>query len=87
MKNPEIENSITKFREIHSIGRKLATFFVIDLDFREIRELKNKNPDDLYLKLQAKKGEKLCRCVLYSIRCVVEFAKKTHTKNWWDFKD
>ena len=83
----ETEKAIVEFCQIKSIGRKIAADFVIDLGFRKISEVKNKSADDLYLKLCAKKNQQLCRCVLYSIRCVVAYAQKPHQKNWWNFKD
>jgi hypothetical protein len=86
MQKVEREIALREFRKIPSIGKKLAEAFVDDLGFREVRELKSKDPNDLYLKLCAKRNEKLCRCVLYITRCVVAYAEKPHNKNWWDFK-
>lgn len=80
------EISLREFQKIPSIGKKLAEDFVDDLGFREVNELKGKDPNDLYLELCAKQGEKLCKCVLYTMRCAIAFAKKPHNKNWWDFK-
>jgi len=86
-KEIEREIALREFQKVPSVGKKMAEDFVDDLGFREINELKGKNPNDLYLKLCAKQGEKLCRCVLYTMRCAVAFAEKPHQKNWWDFKD
>lgn len=87
MSKEDIETSIAEFRQINGIGRKLAEDFVIDLGFRNIRDVKGKNPDKLYLQLKAKKGKPLCKCVLYCIRSVVAYAQKPHDKSWFDFKD
>jgi len=79
--------ALTEFQKISSIGPKLAAIFTDELGFRQIADLKNENPDKLFLKFLAIRGEQQCRCVLYSFRCVVAFARKPHTKKWWDFKN
>jgi hypothetical protein len=86
MNKVERQTAITKFQTIPSIGSKLAAIFVDELGFKKIAELKNKIPEDLFLKLSALRNEKQCRCVLYTFRCAIAFAQKPHQKNWWEFK-
>ena len=87
MTTAEQKKSLREFQKVSSIGPKLAAIFVNELDFQQIANLKNENPDKLFLKFLAIRGEQQCRCVLYSFRCVIAFARKPHKKNWWDFKD
>jgi hypothetical protein len=62
---------------LHSIG------------IRSVKDLKNKNPENLYRKLCEKHG-KVDRCVLYTFRCAVYYAsggKGKERLKWWNWKD
>ena len=87
MTTAERKIALEEFQKISSIGPKLAAIFVDKLGFWQIADLKNENPDKLFLRFLAIRGEQQCRCILYSFRCVVAFARKPHAKNWWDFKN
>jgi nucleotidyltransferase/DNA polymerase involved in DNA repair len=74
---PGVGPSITK--DLHSLGINV------------VADLKNKNPEKLYEKLEANAGNHIDRCVLYVFRCAVYFAShKNHDPEklkWWNWKD
>ncbi len=79
----------SELRTIPGIGKKMSTR-LIELGHPTIASLKKANPDDLYLKLEAKSGQHIDRCVLYTLRCAIAYAKNPKAvtgKNWWHFKD
>lgn len=60
------------------------------LGIRSVSDLKGKNPEKLYLKMEKLQGKHIDRCVLYTFRCAVYFAerpKAPRTRNWWHFSD
>jgi len=79
-----------ELQKIPGIGPKLSKrFFYIGI--KEISDLKGKNPEKLYLKLCAKQGYPIDRCVLYVCRSSVYFANNENPDpkklNWWHWKD
>lgn len=75
--------------EIPGIGKTMAAR-LIGLGYPTIASLKTANPDDIYLQYEAKCGCHVDRCVLYTLRCAVAYAKNPKSvagKNWWHFKD
>ena len=83
----EILKELTK---IPGVGKSIAQD-LWDLGIRSITDLKNKNPEVLYLKLCKLHGTKIDRCVLYVFRGAVYFAShKKHNPEklkWWNWKD
>ena len=82
--------ALNQLQEIPGVGKAIARD-LYDLGFRSSRELKNLDPDELYLKLCAHKGMQVDRCMLYVLRCAVYYAsKKVHNPEllkWWNWKD
>ncbi|MFH0776837.1 MAG: helix-hairpin-helix domain-containing protein [Patescibacteria group bacterium] len=76
----------SELERIPGVGKSIARDFA-ELGFSQIAELKNQNPEDLYLRFCALKNQKVDRCLLYVFRSAVAFARKPHSKSWWEFKD
>jgi hypothetical protein len=60
------------------------------LGVREVKDLRGKNPEKLYQKMERQQGRHIDRCVLYTFRCAIYFAENPNAKrdrNWWHFSD
>jgi nucleotidyltransferase/DNA polymerase involved in DNA repair len=79
-----------ELEEIPGVGKKFASY-LRELGFRSVRNLKDKSPEKLYIKLCARKGKRIDRCALYVLRCAVYYASnKKHNPEllkWWNWKD
>ena len=75
---------------IPGIGPSLAQD-LYDLGIRRVADLKRKNPETLYRRLEQLTGEHQDRCVLYTFRCAVYYAKtpKPDPRRllWWNWLD
>ena len=83
----------TSFRELQTIpgiGKSIAQD-LLDLGIRHVRDLKGRDPERLYHKLNALRGMHIDRCVLYTFRCAVYFATETKPDpamlKWWNWSD
>jgi len=81
---------LRELQQIPGVGKSIAAD-LYGLGIRSIKELKNKKPEELYAKLEAKQGTHIDRCVLYVFRSAVYFASnKKHNPEllkWWNWKD
>jgi nucleotidyltransferase/DNA polymerase involved in DNA repair len=72
------------------IGPRIASL-LNDIGVKKISDLNNRNPEELYRKLEDSKGTHIDRCVLYTFRCAVYYASnKQHEPSklkWWNWKD
>ncbi|MEP7166395.1 MAG: helix-hairpin-helix domain-containing protein [Candidatus Woesebacteria bacterium] len=62
-----------------------------DLGIQKTFDLKDKDPEKLYEKLEQLRGAHIDRCVLYVFRCIV-YAVTTKSPDpklllWWNWKD
>jgi len=79
-------------QEIPGVGRSLSADLE-DLGYSSVAELRDENPEDMYRRLIALRGQHIDRCVLYVFRCAVYYAGKpvgTHDPQllkWWKWKD
>jgi hypothetical protein len=84
-----MEAALEQLREIPGVGRVLARA-LWDLGFSSPEELRGQNPEDLYLRLFARRGEEIDRCVLYVFRCAVYYASASdhdpELLKWWNWK-
>ncbi len=93
-KTLEIEEIIMKpsrgLESIPGVGKSIAQD-LRDIGIDRPSCLKGKNPDRLYEKLCALRGQHIDRCMLYVFRCAVYFVShKTHDPEklkWWYWKD
>lgn len=83
-------DSLRELRTIPGIGPSLA-LDLYSLGIRRVADLKTKDPERLYHRLERLTAAKQDRCVLYTFRCAVYFAKTKHPKPerllWWNWKD
>ncbi len=80
---------MSNLRSIPGIGKSLAQD-LYDIGIKKVSDLKGKNPEKLYHKLEKLRGVHQDRCVLYTFRCAVYFAeggKNPKKLLWWNWKD
>jgi hypothetical protein len=79
-----------ELQKIPGVGKSIAADLFC-LDIHSVSDLKNKDPEVLYIRLCAKRGMHIDRCVLYVFRCAVYFAShKKHNPEllkWWNWSD
>lgn len=79
-----------ELEQIPGVGKSIAHDFK-NIGIKCIADLKNKNPEKLYLKICSYQGCQIDRCVLYICRLSVYYAnyKKHDPKKlkWWNWKD
>ncbi len=72
------------------VGKSIAED-LWDMGFRSTKELKHKDPDQLYDQLNKLRGTTLDRCMLYTFRCMVYFVTETKHDpkllSWWNWSD
>jgi len=77
-------------KQIPGVGKKIAED-LWNLGYRSVHDLEDQDPEELYLKLCARKGMHVDRCMLYVFRCAVYYASnKKHDPEllkWWNWKD
>lgn len=77
-------------RTIPGIGPSLAAD-LHDLGIYRVAQLKRRDPERLYRRLIALRGQHQDRCVLYAFRCAVYFASTPRPRAdrllWWNWKD
>lgn len=85
-----LNESSKELLTIPGIGKSIA-LDLVDLGIRHVRDLKGRDPERLYRKLNVLRGMHIDRCVLYTFRCAVYFAtEKKHDPQllkWWNWKD
>ncbi|MBK6859558.1 MAG: TfoX/Sxy family DNA transformation protein [Saprospiraceae bacterium] len=82
--------TLIELQKIPSIGKACA-LDLWNIGIRKQSDLKDKNPLELYLRLNEITEQTHDICMLYTFRCAVYFAsEKTHEAqklNWWYWKD
>jgi predicted RecB family nuclease len=77
-------------KRIPGVGDKIADQLMA-LGCRSVEDLKDRDPEELYIALCAQKGEQVDRCVLYVFRSAVYYASnREHDPEllkWWNWKD
>jgi hypothetical protein len=85
-----MDRSVQELQTIPGIGKSIARD-LLDLGVRRVRDLKGRDPERLYHKLNALRGRHIDRCVLYAFRCAVYFAsEEKHDPallKWWNWSD
>lgn len=79
-----------ELRKIPGVGKQTEQDLIM-LGYPTIESLKNADPQQMYDRECAMRGQKLDRCVLYIYRCAVYFASNEHHDpeklKWWNHKD
>ena len=82
--------ALRELQEIPGIGPSLASD-LHQLGIRKISDLRRKNPETLYRNLEELTASHQDRCVLYTFRCAVYFAKTSRPVprllKWWNWMD
>ena len=85
-----MQEILKEFRRIPGVGKSVARDFY-NLGFRSPEELRDKDPEDLYLQFCTLRGMKIDRCMLYVFRCAVYYiSNENHDPEllkWWNWKD
>jgi len=83
-------SALKELQQVPGVGKKTAED-LWNLGYRSVQDLKDRNPEELYLRLCAREGVHVDRCMLYVFRCAVYYASnKTHNPEllkWWSWKD
>ena len=79
-----------ELQNIPGVGPSLAQKLT-DLGYVSIPQLRGADPEHMYQKLCALRGERIDRCVLYVFRCAVYYAgisvHDPELLKWWNWKD
>ena len=79
-----------ELQTIPSIGPSLAAD-LRDLGIRRVADLRRRDPERLYTRLNELRGQRQDPCVLYTFRCAVYYARTARPKpellKWWHWKD
>lgn len=76
--------------KIPGVGKEVAKD-LHSLGIHSITDLRGKNPQILYERLEEHAGQHVDRCMIYTFRCAVYFASNTtydpEKLTWWNWKD
>lgn len=90
MDGSDKEETLKELMQMPGFGKKSAEQ-LWDLGIRSISELKDKDPELMYLQLIDLRGRHIDRCVLYGFREAVYYAShKDHDPEllkWWNWSD
>jgi nucleotidyltransferase/DNA polymerase involved in DNA repair len=79
-----------ELQTIPGVGRSVAQD-LRDLGIQTVADLRGADPEALYARLCALRGQHIDRCMLYTFRCAVYFASETEHDperlKWWHWKD
>ena len=88
--SPSRTESLRALREIPGVGPSIAADLV-ELGIRRVTDLRGKDPERMYLRFCAKRGQPIDRCLLYVFRCAVYYAETPRPSpdllKWWSWKD
>lgn len=77
-------------RSIPGVGRSIAQDLV-ELGYRRVADLRGESPEAMYEALNARRGARQDRCLLYVFRCAVYYAGRKRRDpellKWWNWKD
>ncbi len=78
------------FRRIPGVGKSIAVD-LWSLGLRGVDDLRGRDPQALYERLEELAGQHVDRCMLYVLRCAVYFAETPDPDperlKWWNWKD
>lgn len=84
------DRALRDLQEIPGIGPSLARDLV-GLGILRVADLKSRDPESLYRRFERQVGTHVDRCVLYTFRCAVYYARNERHDprllKWWNWKD
>jgi predicted flap endonuclease-1-like 5' DNA nuclease len=79
-----------ELQSLPGIGPSLARD-LRDLGVRRVADLRRRDPERLYTRLNRLRGQRQDRCVLYAFRCAAYAARTPRPRarllQWWNWKD
>ncbi len=82
--------ALQELQRIPGVGQSIAED-LIGLGVTRISQLRGKNPERLYDRLEKQAGTHVDRCMLYVFRCAVYYAENDRPDprllKWWNWKD
>lgn len=86
----EKQTVISDLQRIPGVGISIAND-LYGIGIRSVENLKTKDPEKLYDKINKQSGKKHDRCLLYVFRCAVYFSEEQSPKanllQWWNWSD
>jgi hypothetical protein len=87
---PNRKQALKDLQTIPGVGPNIAEH-MWKIGVRSVRELKGRDPEELYRALARREGGPVDRCALYVFRCAVYYAsRKKHDPEkllWWNWQD
>lgn len=84
------QSALEELQSVPGVGKKIAED-LWSLGCRSVEDLKDKDPEELYLELCAQQGRHVDRCMLYVFRCAVYYASNDRHDpallKWWNWKE
>jgi hypothetical protein len=84
------QSALRDLRTIPGVGPSIAQD-LYEWGIREVADLKDADPEDLYERRCVQQGAHIDRCLLYVFRCAVYFASTPRPQarllKWWNWKD
>jgi len=84
------KESLKELQTIPGVGPNIAEHFW-KIGIRSVKDLKDRDPEKLYVALCRREKAVVDRCLLYVCRCAVYYASnKKHAPRkllWWNWKD
>lgn len=81
---------LKELQTVPRVGPSIAED-LLKIGIYSLKDLKNKDPEDLYNNLCDIEQKHIDRCILYVFRLAVYFAKEKkhnlHLLKWWNWKD
>ena len=87
---PRTAKPDSDLRTIPGVGTSIARDLQA-LDIHQVSDLKGRDPQELYDRMELQAGQHVDRCMLYVLRCAVYYAShRRHDPEklkWWNWKD
>jgi hypothetical protein len=87
---PRFRRKVDPLQAIPGVGPSIAND-LRSLGIRRVADLKDRDPQRLYARLNKLTGVRQDPCVLYTFRCAVYYASRQHHDpaklKWWNWKD
>lgn len=86
----QVEEEIRRLKSLPGVGSSVAED-LIRLGVRSPDDLKGRDPEELYRRLEELEGRPVDRCMLYVLRCAVYAVSEPRPQAdklvWWAWKD
>lgn len=90
MLNSSKQAALAELERIPGVGKQVARD-LWNIGVRSVEDLRDKSPEQLYVRLCVKTGTGVDRCMLYVFRCAVYYAMTDkhdpELLKWWRWKD